>query len=112
MENSERPEVAEALKRLHPDLQQARFKRIKIAFDLFIKQEYAPPHLRPTDETDKPYLQDLIFEVSQEHLERKWFRKPGWFEYIAPKGFVAPTHFAPESDAAFISQTRNMESLN
>jgi ubiquinol-cytochrome c reductase subunit 7 len=71
----ETPEVTEAIRRLHPDEQIARQQRLKIAFDLSVKQDFLPKEKWLKPEEDLPYLRPIIQEVIQEKKEREAFRK-------------------------------------
>ena len=71
----ETPEVEEAIRRLPTGEQIERQNRLKVAFDLSVKQELLPKDKWITPNEDKPYLRPILKEVLEERKEREAFRK-------------------------------------
>eukprot|EP00877_Chromochloris_zofingiensis_P006330 jgi/Chrzof1/1950/Cz10g27170.t1 len=63
-------DIAEALRRLPPDVIIARNQRLKRAMDLSLKHEKLPKELRAKQTPFEYYLQDALAEVKAERLER------------------------------------------
>ncbi len=71
----ETPEVVEAIRRLPIAEQIARQKRLKIAFDLNMKQDFLPVEKWTKPEEDENYLRPWIDDVMKEKKEREAFYK-------------------------------------
>ncbi len=56
------------------ELQEARARRIKRAFDLDMKKQILPESEWVTDEQDVPYLESYVQLVEQEDRERREYK--------------------------------------
>lgn len=72
------PEMKEALRRLPPDVLQAREKRIAIAFHLSMNHEILPKEQWTKYEEDIKYLDPYIEQVKKEWNEKERFK---WNNY-------------------------------
>eukprot|EP01115_Flamella_aegyptia_P000609 TRINITY_DN108731_c0_g1_i1.p1 TRINITY_DN108731_c0_g1~~TRINITY_DN108731_c0_g1_i1.p1 ORF type:complete len:119 (+),score=20.34 TRINITY_DN108731_c0_g1_i1:64-420(+) len=72
--NVEDDVVTEAIRRLPLIEQERRWRRIKIASDLSIKNQYLPEDEWTTIEEDRLYLTPYIEQVIQENKDRVDFR--------------------------------------
>jgi len=63
-------DVAEAMRRLPPDVIVARNQRLKRAMDLSLKQVTLPKELREKQTPFEHYLLPVLEEVKQERVER------------------------------------------
>jgi len=64
----------EAIVRLPKDIQEARDRRIKMAFYLSGKAVVLPEEQWTTETEDVPYLVPYLLEVERELLDRQMFR--------------------------------------
>jgi ubiquinol-cytochrome c reductase subunit 7 len=72
---SDSKDLDEAVRRLPADVRDARFRRIKMAFDLSLKGKILPKDQWTKSEDDIMYLQPYIKRVIEERHEREAFRK-------------------------------------
>ncbi|XP_031629808.1 cytochrome b-c1 complex subunit 7-like [Contarinia nasturtii] len=65
------PDVSEAIRRLPPDVFDARNKRIAIAFQLSLEKTYLPKEKWTKYEEDVKYLEPYLEEVRREIAEKE-----------------------------------------
>lgn len=65
------PELTEALRRLPPDVTDARNRRIQIAFNLSLNKAYLPKEQWTKYEEDVKYLDPYLEDVRREFAEKQ-----------------------------------------